>query len=333
VPFSLAGLEVSLVDQAVTALRDKSAAVEVICVHALPLGVHLLNTDLDLLKQALTAVVDNAVAYTTSGTITLRTSLAAPSGPDGLGHLVYDVIDTGSGIPVDQQADVFTPFGMDQRNPSKSPRLGLAVASRIAAALGGRLDLVRSGPNGSHFRLYLKAPILSGLADHPCTRLVHGDIHTFGVMDNCSTAHIDAAREFLNAVGMAESSVTHSSFLVADANIMASPTALVGLDGDQCVLAFCKDEDSISTVSAIAAAAGVGGRLVAVLTPMTAERMWIGMDSILDLVQRAKLKPAHDDESSEHVTSTLSSSSSRSSSHGVSRPELRILVVDDNVCS
>jgi hypothetical protein len=330
-PFSLAGLEASLVEHAVTALRDQGADVEVVCVHALPLGVHVLNTDLDLLRQALGAVIDNAISFTPSGTITLRTSLVPSDAPDGAASLVYDITDTGSGISPEEQELIFTPFGVGQLNSSKSTGLGLAVAARIATNLSGQLELVESGPNGTHFRLTLRGPTLSAQLDHVGKRLAQEKLETFGVLGASGGVHVDAAKQFLAAVGLIDGRVDHPALLIADASSPSLSTDLQALSEDQFVLLLYKDEHIGPSATTIASTTGVTARLVAVPTPTTAERMWAGMDTILDLMHKSRWKQAVDGKSPGIVTSTATSWTLSPSGRAWTRATLRVLVVDDNV--
>jgi PAS domain S-box-containing protein len=75
--------------------------------------------------------------------------------PEGLpagDYLQLEVSDTGSGIPLDQQARVFDPFFTTK---SAGHGLGLAVVQGIVRGLGGAINLVSEPGKGSTFRVVL----------------------------------------------------------------------------------------------------------------------------------------------------------------------------------
>ena len=71
----------------------------------------------------------------------------------GDGTVRVEVADDGPGVPERVQARLFQPFG-GASSPGGSG-LGLAVARDLARAHGGELELVRTGSEGSVFRLTL----------------------------------------------------------------------------------------------------------------------------------------------------------------------------------
>ena len=69
------------------------------------------------------------------------------------GRLLIDVADDAAGVPERVRARLFQPFG-GAASPGGSG-LGLAVARDLARGHGGDLELLRTGPDGSVFRLTL----------------------------------------------------------------------------------------------------------------------------------------------------------------------------------
>jgi signal transduction histidine kinase len=106
------------------------------------------------LRRALHEVVDNAVRYGESGTVTLAAALS-----DGLA--VVSITDQGPGIPYDERDRIFETFyrGSGTRALSATPGagLGLSIARRDVEALGGRIWIEHSGPSGSTMCVALRA--------------------------------------------------------------------------------------------------------------------------------------------------------------------------------
>ncbi|MTV36475.1 CHASE domain-containing protein [Duganella radicis] len=113
------------------------------------------------LQQVLINLVGNAIKFTEKGAVSVLVELAeAPA------TLRFTIRDSGIGIPADRLAQLFAPFS--QADASMTRRfggtgLGLAISRRIAALMGGTID-VRSTPGtGSEF--VLTVPLQAG-ADH-----------------------------------------------------------------------------------------------------------------------------------------------------------------------
>jgi PAS domain S-box-containing protein len=103
------------------------------------------------LRQALHQLVGNAVKFTAAGSVQLR---LRASGPSEEPVLTFEVEDTGPGIAPEEQARLFQPF--TQLDGSASRRyggtgLGLALAHRLAQAMGGDLSLQSEPGRGSIF--------------------------------------------------------------------------------------------------------------------------------------------------------------------------------------
>ncbi|MCA9907534.1 MAG: HAMP domain-containing histidine kinase [Anaerolineae bacterium] len=112
-----------------------------------------IQADRNLWQKMIEALCWNAVAFTETGTITLEIAVEQP------GTLRIDVRDTGKGIAPDIQAQLFTPFckGVSPlvSVPTAGSGLGLAMARALAELHDGQLTLIKTGADGSHFRLVL----------------------------------------------------------------------------------------------------------------------------------------------------------------------------------
>jgi len=114
------------------------------------------STDPGLLRQILLNLVGNAVKFTERGGVRVRLHFEAKA-PDGP-QTSFDVIDTGIGIPADEQDALFTEF--TQVDGSHTRRfggsgLGLAISRSLARILGGDVGCESKPGRGSRFWLRL----------------------------------------------------------------------------------------------------------------------------------------------------------------------------------
>jgi signal transduction histidine kinase/CheY-like chemotaxis protein len=116
-------------------------------------GVTFAKSDRLLIARVLRNLVVNAVTYTVAGSIVVSVETVDGS------HAI-DVIDTGPGIPDDEQSKVFEEY-VQLANPARQRRhgmgLGLSIVKRIDALLGLRLTLKSSVGIGSRFRFHVPA--------------------------------------------------------------------------------------------------------------------------------------------------------------------------------
>jgi CheY-like chemotaxis protein len=105
------------------------------------------------LRQLLINLVGNAVKFTDRGRITIRVT----SEPEDRWH--FEVEDTGVGIAPEMQTQIFEPFqqGPNAKNHGGTG-LGLALARRHAAMMGGELTLRSELARGSCFAFTLPLP-------------------------------------------------------------------------------------------------------------------------------------------------------------------------------
>lgn len=105
-------------------------------------------THRDLFLQILGSLGTNAARNTKEGRITFAAQLV------GNMRVVVEVLDTGTGIPLEHQEHVFRRFyRTDYDSPGSG--LGLAIASQAAGALGGRLALASTPGEGTTLTLNL----------------------------------------------------------------------------------------------------------------------------------------------------------------------------------
>lgn len=110
-----------------------------------------VTTDRGKLGQILTNLIGNAAKFTEQGAVTLS---AQRQGDD----VLVSVRDTGPGIPAEHRSAVFEAFRQVDGSATRrhgGTGLGLTIAGRLAAMLGGRIELDSTPGRGSTFTLVL----------------------------------------------------------------------------------------------------------------------------------------------------------------------------------
>jgi len=90
------------------------------------------------LQRILLNLLDNAAKYTHQGSFSL--SIAIASNPVQKQSLIFQVSDSGCGIPNDQLEKIYTPFYQGSEN-NPGAGLGLAICFELTENLGGNLEL------------------------------------------------------------------------------------------------------------------------------------------------------------------------------------------------
>jgi signal transduction histidine kinase len=118
-----------------------------------------LMVDERRLRQVLDNLLSNAFRYTKMGKVTL-TCRAIPLSMQ-MAQLVFEVADSGPGIALAEQDQIFEPFVRGKTAQASGIRgagLGLAVARQLASVMGGTLTLDSTVGTGSRFTLTVKCP-------------------------------------------------------------------------------------------------------------------------------------------------------------------------------
>jgi len=127
-------------------VRQKGLTVEVA-------GTATVAADETMLRQILINLLHNAVKYTEQGKITVTAA-------NRNGLAVFEVTDTGTGIPKGHEHEVFEPFqraGHPARREIDGIGLGLAVVKRYVELHGGRVWFERAAGGGTRFTFTLPA--------------------------------------------------------------------------------------------------------------------------------------------------------------------------------
>jgi signal transduction histidine kinase len=119
-----------------------------------PGNLHVASDRL-LLERLLGNLLDNALKYTEHGGVLVAARRVA-----GGDMLRFEVLDTGLGIPPDQQAQVFEEFyqiGNPTRDRARGMGLGLSIVRRLSALLQHPVQLQSWPGKGTRFRVLVPA--------------------------------------------------------------------------------------------------------------------------------------------------------------------------------
>lgn len=126
---------------------------------------HTVWSDPDRLRQILLNLVSNAIKFTRDGRITIEADCS-----EGLDRAEIRVIDTGVGIKPEDLERIFDDFVTIDSSYGRhhaGTGLGLGISVRLAAALGGELDVESEPGDGSIFLLRVPLTAPEGAATRP----------------------------------------------------------------------------------------------------------------------------------------------------------------------
>lgn len=114
-----------------------------------------IDTDGARIRQILDELLDNAVRFTTKGTVCI--AARAEQTDHWQRPIIYFIVsDTGCGISESLRGTLFEPFGTKVAGAPAAndrPRLGLALSKKLAQVLGGDLTVDSTPGKGSTFTL------------------------------------------------------------------------------------------------------------------------------------------------------------------------------------
>lgn len=248
-PFDLVTLVEGVVE--LLAPRAQGKGLEIAALIAPEIQTQLVG-DAARLRQILINLIGNSVKFTALGGVGLEVTVAA-------GRLEFHVRDTGCGVPEARREVIFEEFEQADAmvaQHSGGTGLGLAIARRIAAAMGGTLELARTGVGGSDFCCSVPLRVATGDAE-ACLPPLPAPRRVLLVMAQAIfEAPFLAAR--LEALGMAA---------VVETGTGAALARIAGLPPPDVVIVDCALGQAATQLLVEAARAAGAGRVLVLFSP------------------------------------------------------------------
>ncbi|MCW3787080.1 PAS domain-containing hybrid sensor histidine kinase/response regulator [Plebeiibacterium sediminum] len=133
-------------------VNNKGITLEIIKQGDIPNEVYI---DSLKLKQILINLINNAIKFTNKGSIKIKYAFIKNSDHKS-GTLNISVIDTGIGISIEMQKNIFEPFIQDDSNvnsPQEGTGLGLSIVQKVINLMNGSIVLESAPGIGSKFSI------------------------------------------------------------------------------------------------------------------------------------------------------------------------------------
>ncbi len=131
-----------------------------------------INIDPGKLRQVLLNLIGNAIKFTDSGGIVVRTSIAEPQLTQGI-KLQFEVEDSGIGICEEDKERIFSPFKQTGDKQSVGTGLGLTISKQYIELMGGKITVSSVLKKGTVFRFDIPVESLPLSEDDTAPKLRH----------------------------------------------------------------------------------------------------------------------------------------------------------------
>lgn len=203
-----------------------------------------VTSDPTYLRRIMQNLIGNAIRYTQLGRVHIAVE------PTGDGKARIDVVDTGPGIPKEQQSEVFKEFRKLATGTAEvgSMGLGLAIVRRACDLLGHKLEMDSSQGTGTRFSLWLpitttpKNSVHAGPTTPSSSRDLAGLVVLVVENDGDELAAITGLLDQWGIHSIESTNATHAADLIEEIGIV--PDAILTdyhLDGTTTGLCLIKD--------------------------------------------------------------------------------------------
>ena len=119
-----------------------------------------VRADESKLRQVLLNLISNAIKFTEEGGVTVRVGHRED---DAAHRLLFEVEDTGIGIPAEELVDIFDPFVQTASGyqSEDGTGLGLAISQRFVRLMGGEIEVLSEVGRGSLFKFDVQVELVS----------------------------------------------------------------------------------------------------------------------------------------------------------------------------
>jgi PAS domain S-box-containing protein len=250
------------------ALVKPIAQTQAITINDSEIGCYLIRADRTRLKQVLLNLLSNAIKYNRpQGQVSIQVSAHE-------GFVRMAVSDTGYGIPIERQSELFQPFARlgAEDTAIEGTGIGLTISRRLMEMMGGTIDMESKEEQGSTFWIELPEVVWepdtlnSGLVQTMSARTAPDNECRYTVLyveDNPANlrliAQILAKNPFVHLItahtpelGLELAAARHPELILLDIN-------LPGMDGYQ-VLSVLRSMDKVKKAPVIAISANATPR-------------------------------------------------------------------------
>jgi len=189
------------VEGAMVMLAQKAAQknLELACYIA-PAVPALVRGDPDRLRQILVNLVNNAIKFTTDGTISIL--VTAENTEDDAATVRFAVVDTGIGIPSDRMDRLFKSFSQVDASTTRvhgGTGLGLAISKQLVELMGGEIGAQSAFGSGSTFWFTAKLMVQPSEGNEFAPVIDPRGLRVLAVDDN--VANLEVLQQQLEAWG------------------------------------------------------------------------------------------------------------------------------------
>ena len=125
-----------------------------------PEDIGTMEADETRVQQMLNNLLSNACKFTEKGTVTLKVTRTSQEESD---WIIFDIIDTGMGIPKNSIQNIFHEFSQVDNSSTRKfggTGLGLAISRRFCLMMGGDITVKSVEGEGSTFTIEMPVKVM-----------------------------------------------------------------------------------------------------------------------------------------------------------------------------